>query len=218
MFPCNYKEYDFDCEVGTMTPCQYKRMIDLLENNNLHNICELGSGQSTRIFKTYCKKRNAIAFSIENDTYYNIYDSIMMPLKEKTSFAIDDKIFDKCTYYYGFEDWLKEQDKFDFVLIDGPNDVVPHNYKSLYYSKIQTLSFILLDKLNNNSFVLIHDSERDEAQRTLEIFETLLSERGYGFLKEIITETDEQIIEYNKKYLNVCPELTIYKIINTNYN
>lgn len=212
MFDFKYKDYSFGCEIGTMTPLQYIRMINILEEFRPKRICELGSGQSTDIINLYSKKVNATAYSIENDPYWNTHNSIMLPLIENTTITIGNNEYDKCTIYEGFEDWLKGQDKFDFVLIDGPNDTLPKNEHNLIYSRIQMLSFLLLDKLNDNAVIIYHDSNLPEAEATLKEFEKLLDYCNIQYDKEVIVETDKQIIEYNVSILGICPELTIYKI------
>lgn len=187
-----------------MTPVQYIKLIDILESFKPKRICELGSGVSTNIFNTYCNKYNTINYSIEHDPQYNRYDSIMMPLIENSQLFN----YKNCTLYKGLEDWLQEQDKFDLVLIDGPNDGIPFNNQNLEYARIQIFDFIIFDKLSNDSIIMYHDSEKEVAQRTLKEFEKQLK----NYSKEIIIETDKNVIDYNKRILGTCPELTIYEI------
>ena len=199
MFTFKYKDYNFNCEIGTMTPNQYIKMIDLLQQTNPNNICELGSGQSTIIFDTFINNSPNIKFySIEHDILYKTKYSVILEL-------INDK-------YKDFDLWLNKQEKFDFVFIDGPNDVLPRNYKNLEFSRLQVWDFILQDKLNDNALILYHDSERIEAQNTLQKFEQLLIDKHFKFDKEIIKETNKEIINYNLTILETCPELTVYKI------
>lgn len=208
---CDYKGYSFWCgDVGMMTPKQYIKMIDLLEETKPKRICELGSGQSTEIFETYQNNYKYVSvFSIEHDKYFRTHKSVVMiPLKENTSF----NGYEKCTVYDGFEKWLEEQNKFDFVLIDGPNDTLPKNEHNLIYSRIQMLSFLLLDKLNDNAVIMYHDSNTEEARNTLDEFEKLLEEKNISYEKETILEDDKETLEYNIKILEMCPELVIYKI------
>ena len=214
MFHFNYKDYSFWCDIGMMTPLQYIRMINLLEEYKPKRICELGSGQSTDIINEYVKKENATAYSIEHDKYWNTHNSIMMPLIENTDLTIDDShVYHKCNIYDGFEEWLKRTDKFDFAFIDAPNDGIPNNETNLKYARIQTLDFVLLNKLNDKSIVMYHDSEIDIAQNTLKEFEKLLSESNFKYNKEIVIEKDKEIYDYNSKFLGVCPQLTIYELI-----
>lgn len=190
-----------------MTPVQYIKLIDILESFKPKRICELGSGISTIIFDIYCKKFHAKRFSIEHDWQYNNHTNLM-PLTECTQLKIGNHIYDNCTRYSGLEEWLETQDKFDLVFIDGPNDGIPMNNQNLKFGRIQLLSFVLLSKLAKESIVMYHDSEHEIAQNTLTEFENLIKD----YDKEIILETDQEIIDYNKKILGKCPELTIYKI------
>lgn len=212
MFDFKYKDYKFNCDIGTMTPLQYIRMINMLEKFKPNRICELGSGVSTDIFNVYCAKTNSIVQSIESDMHYNTHNSILMPLIGRTNLLIGDYSYDNCTLYDGFENWLSNQYKFDFILIDGPNDVIPFNHHNSLYSRVQLLDFPIFDKLNDECVVMYHDSERAESQNTLNEFEQLLYKNGFSYSKEIIIEDDVEIVEYNKDTLGVCPELTIYKI------
>ena len=79
------------------------------------------------------------------------------------------------------EDWLKTQDKFDFILIDGP---FGYGKRTEYtYSRIQILSFVLFDKISDDAYILYHDSERSNAITTLNEFERLLNEKNISFKK-----------------------------------
>lgn len=195
-----YKDYKYNCFRGTMTNKEYISMIDILENFKPKRICELGSGQSTQIFETFCNKYNAKLYSIEHDKYYKCNSTILLPLiDEKTSININGHIYESCNKYNGLEEWLEKQNKFDFILIDGP---FGYGYrKNFKYSRIQVLSFVLLNKIEDNAYILYHDSERNNAKTTLKEFERLLNEYKFTFDKQII---------------NNIPELTIYKIYKDN--
>ena len=192
----NYLGYNFESFSGTMTENEYINMIDILEEIKPKRICELGSGQSTNIFETYCDKYNAKLYSIEHDENYKRKNTILLPfIDEETFINIKGHIYNSCNKYDNFEEWLEQQDKFDFVLIDGP---IGWDFRELYkYSRIQVLSFLFLNKISDNAYVLYHDSERNNAKTTLNEFERLLNEYKYIFDKQII---------------NDIPELTIYKI------
>ena len=192
----NYLEYNFKSFSGTMTENEYINMIDILEDFKPKRICELGSGQSTQIFETYCDKYNAKLYSIEHDEIWKRKDSVLLEFIDLETFInINGHIYESCNKYEGFEKWLEQQDKFNFILIDGP---IGYGYRELYkYSRIQILSFILLNKISDSAYVLYHDSERNNAKTTLKEFERLLNEYKFTFDKQII---------------NDIPELTIYKI------
>ena len=134
-------------------------------------------------------------FSIEHDVNYATPSSIIFNLIEETSINIYGKTYYNCNKYDGFEDWLDKQDKFDLVLIDGP-----YGFNMAYtFSRVQVLSFVLLNKLQDRCVILYHDSQRTNAKTTLDEFEVLLKDNGFKFSKEVLNENLER-------------ELTIYNI------
>ena len=211
MFKFDYKGYNFRCDIGTMTPKQYERLIDLLEDFKPRNICEMGSGESTKIFEKYKSRTGASLYSIEHDKFYARGNAVMFPLVEKINFKIGGIDFGDCSIYRGFEEWLGLQGKFDLVFSDGPNDTLPYNYNNLIYSRIQVVDFPILDKLSDNSIVMYHDCQLTEAKNTLEKFEDELLKRGFAFSKEEIVEDNMEVVKYNENVLGFCPNLLIYK-------
>lgn len=194
-----YKDYTFNPDKcgGTMTEEEYMKMIDILEDFSPNRICELGSGQSTLVFEQFCKFHGKRMFSIEHDEAYKRENTVMLPLIEGTEINVNGKTYGDCNRYDGFEEWLKKQGRFDFILIDGP---IGYAFRELYkYSRVQLLSFVLLDKISNKAVVLYHDSERGNAKTTLKEFEKLLSEKGFKFKKELVNANNTR-------------ELTIYNI------
>ena len=192
-----YKQYQFNPRPFTMTEQQYIKLIDIIESANPKHIIELGAGESTKIFSQYTNKHDGVVFhSIEHDSQYAGEYTIILPLIDKsTNININGHRYNSCNKYDGFESWLTKQDKYDLILIDGP---FGFGERELYtYSRIQLLSFILLDKINDNAYILYHDSERNNAKTTLAEFERLLSEKN---------------ITYTKENIGDVPQLTVYKL------
>jgi 16S rRNA G966 N2-methylase RsmD len=195
----DYKGYNFEAwEIGgTLTSSQYERVIDILEEFKPKRICELGAGQSTIIFEKYIEKSKSDFFSIEHDENYSGSNSVMFQLVECTNITIGNNTYENTNKYDGFENWLIKQDKFDFVLIDGP-----YGYNANYdYTRIQLLSFIILDKISDKSVVICHDTERINMKSTLSEFEKYLLGKGFKYTKDIM-----------KGDINGARELTIYNI------
>lgn len=193
----NYKDYTYEHTNCAMTPIQYEHLIDLLKNFKPKRICELGSGESTKIFEKYIStNNNTTLVSIEHDNKYKRKNTIILPLIDTATFAIiNGKFYSTCNKYYGLEDWLKTQDKFDFILIDGP---FGYGKRIEYtYSRIQILSFVLFDKISDDAYILYHDSERSNAITTLNEFERLLNEKN---------------ISFEKTELGKIPKLTLYHL------
>ena len=194
-----YKDYSYECYGGTMTDKEYKTIIDLLESNKPKQICELGSGQSTIIFENYCSKYNSNLYSIEHNSKYKRNNTLLFELIESTDIQILDYYYSNINKYNGFENWLIDKDKFDFVLIDGPYGFgFRMNYN---YGRVQLLSFVILNKLSDISTVCVHDTERPNMKSTLKEFELLLEKNNFTFNKTVIKES---------------PWLTIYQIVKNN--
>ena len=205
----NHNGYSFRSDIGMMTPSQYVHMIHMLESLKPKRICEFGSGESTKIFNKYVENNGGIRYSIEhNEMYHHYNNTVMFPLV----FGKDFYSYSNCVLYNGFERWLNGEECFDFIFIDGPNDGIPFNDIGLKYCRIQLLDFVIMNKMKNNCTVMYHDSERDIAQNTLKEFESLLHSNHYTFSKDVVKEIDDEYVEYNKRILGKCPELTTYKI------
>lgn len=193
----NYKDYKYDSSSFTMTNNQYKALIDLLEDNRPNRIIELGGGQSTRIFQKYKSKYNCKFFSIEHNSKYACENTILFNLVENTNINIGKEFYSNINKYDGLENWLLNQDKFDFVLIDGP---FGYDFRENYdYGRVQLLSFAILDKLSDNAIIFVHDIERTNMQRTLDKFEMLLISNNFNFNKYILNDTHKlAIFKINK--------------------
>lgn len=176
-----YKGYEFSTNDGTMTISQYKYLIDLLEEYQPKRICEFGSGQSTLIFEKYCQKTGAYLVSIEHDLNWKKKQSIIFNLIQNSELTVKERVFENCNKYEGLESWLETQEPFDFIFIDGPPGWgFRQNYK---YGRVQVMDFLLLNKLTKQSIVLVHDSQRENMQRTLRQFQKILFERKYEFVR-----------------------------------
>ena len=193
----NYKDYEYNSFAWTMTDDQYKILIDSLEAYRPNRIIEFGGGQSTRIFQKYKSKYNCQFFSIEHDSDYSCENTVLFNLVENTSINIGKEFYSNINKYDGLENWLSNQDKFDFVLIDGP---FGYDFRENYdYGRVQLLSFVLLDKLSDNTIIFVHDTERINMQKTLNEFEMLLIRNNFNFNKQIINDISQlAIFKINK--------------------
>jgi len=194
----NYKGHELRYDIGTFTIRQYQYLIDLLEIYKPKNIFELGSGESTKIFDSYCKNNDANCSSVENDinyVNYNLHNIHYLILGLNNRFQYDD-----------LNQYISNN--IDLLVIDGPNDILPTNQLGLSHSRIQLLEFV--PHLKKNSIIMFHDSEYEESQNTLNEFEHLLNTNNIIFSKEVIKETDYETIIYYERTLNSCPELTVY--------
>jgi hypothetical protein len=177
-----YKGYEFECNGGSLSQEQNEYFIDLLEELKPTNICELGCGQSTRIFKKYCEDNNARLLSVEHDmNYVQHKNTALLPFK--VGKFMD---YEYSNFYVGFEKLISNYDGlFDFILIDGPIGTMDY----LKYSRIQVIDFILFNKITDTCAILIHDTERLGERNTIAELEKLLKNKGYSFEKKTITDS-----------------------------
>lgn len=180
--------YQFENSHMGITEDEYIDIIQLLEIRKPKRIIELGTGYSTKIFKTYIKRHGGEIFSIEHNDEFSDDNVVIMPLEENTSLEVRGMSFGTCNKFVGLEDWLENQQKFDFILIDAP---FGFGFREKYkYSRVQTLSFVLLDKITDDAVVMYHDSQRANAKSTLREFERLLRIKGFMFNKTKRSQKD----------------------------
>ena len=178
-----YKGYVFPRDpfnYSTLRGLQYCRIIDALENMRPNRILEFGTGKSTTIFSQYCKKYEKTAVSIIDNEDIRQENSVLFPLTNSTNLVVAERTFGPCTIYSGFEEWLNEQEAFDFILVDGPYG---EGTEGDAYCRPQILDFPLLDKLADNSMIFYHDSNYETAKPVLSALDSILTEKGFSFVR-----------------------------------
>lgn len=164
--------------IFSLTQEQLNYLKKLLDEFKPQNICELGSGVSTQVFNEYLINSNNYKFiSIEHDSNYksNTYCELIM----NTHYEIGEYNFDNVNIYKDLYNTLKNN-KFDFVLIDGPFGWD----NSQKFSRVQMLEFLDKDLLDDRGYFLIHDSERSNSKNTEDILKQLFAEKGYKITKK----------------------------------
>ena len=196
-----YRGYEFkEWFSGTMRDCQYKKMIDLLEQRKPKRICEVGCGTSTFIFEHYCEKYNAHLESIEHESKYLRKNGTLLRVDEYVEYKIEDEYFFPCNHYKGFTKWLQNQEPFDFVLIDGPctHGLRERKYE---YGRVQCVAFPILNKLTDNSILIMHDSERKQEANTLIRLEDVFKRYNYNFIREQVNDEGKTKLSMATYYL-----------------
>lgn len=184
-----YQGYEYnEMGTGSMCPNQYEKLIDLLEAKRPKNISGFGLGIATFIMEQYCRKYGdatvkIIDHSVAAATLHQ-ETTVLFPLKENTSHEVANRVYDNCNEYAFFTEWLaNNQDKYDFLLIDGPPG---NDFRENYlWGRVQLLDYALLDKLADNATILIHDTERVNMQKTLAELESILTNSNIQFTKTV---------------------------------
>jgi hypothetical protein len=100
--------YKYQVIPFSITSGQFSDLIIELERYKPKNIIELGSGESTKVFKTYCEihKGQLVSIDCTKEKDNNV---IILPVHENTDIEIGGRIYGSCNKFVGFENWLKNQ-------------------------------------------------------------------------------------------------------------
>lgn len=156
------------------------------------HILDVGLGQTTRMFVQYfkwMKDKQQVAtnlVSIEHDgdwiAFFRKQYNIDCQIKQ---FELDDngtyhlpngKDATGLYMYKGFEDWVKTEDKFDFVSVDAP-----YGNKPMSHSRVQLLDLVKYNKLADEFVVMIDDAHRSGESRTIDAFCNELDNKGINY-------------------------------------
>lgn len=165
-----YKENNF-----SITKRQIEYICQFLCFYKPKSILEFGAGVSSQIFIDYSNENNANFINIENDDKWMTSHSIKHKLIEYSPYTIDDIEFNNVNYYENLTENIKDN-KYDFVLIDGPI-----GWEQIYeYTRVQLLEII--PYLADNCVVMVHDTQRHSAKNVLKIFENKI-DKDYIYFK-----------------------------------
>ena len=184
----NYEDNTF-----SFTKTQIDFLCNLLNTKNPKNILEYWCWVTTKILNDYVKTDSMANYiSIEHDKKYKLNDHVHI-------FKLVDDPNIKSNLYEWLEYYIQSLDKkFDFIIIDGP-----FWWDLKYnYTRLQMIDPILYDKLADEWFILIHDSQRESTIKSIEILKTLLILKWYYIIIDYISYDEEKelmIIEFSKK-------------------
>ncbi len=193
--------YHYKLNSFSLTNIQFIFLIGLLEKYRPNNICEFGTGESTKIFETYAERYNKSFLNIEQDEKYLYKSSKFFPLKHEASLVINGKTYKRNGIYEWLEEFFKnyQKEKFDFVLIDGP--FANQKKKKYKYVRLQMVYFVEFDLLQDEGYFLIHDSSLPGSKNSIKILLSLFKEK-YDLYIEYVEKGIKQeltVFKFNKK-------------------
>lgn len=150
----------------------------ILNTNEINSIVEFGTGASTRIFSYYKShdNNNCEIISFDNDLEYQKtfeIDNVQLV-------HVDAEINENESYYINISKYI--HNLIDLVFIDGP-----YGYMSKL-PRTNILNLIKENKISDNAYIIIHDSNRQgEINLMIQITSLLLS-----------YHKNFEIIHYNK--------------------
>jgi len=163
----------------------------ILNHHEFKNLLEFGLGQTSRMVHQYAAFYNVSATTVEHDK-----DWINFTLKDtKRAYPINTKILPlEMIDYKGFStrtyQGVKESfanQKFDFILVDGP-------FGSEHYSRSQIIH-LAENNLAETFCIIIDDCNRIGEQETIEEIRNSLSSKGIKFaLNTYIGKSSHAII------------------------
>ena len=149
-------QYVYETNSFSLTNIQILQVIGILEQFKPNNICEFGTGITTNIFESYCKKYNKNLLTIEHSIKYQREHSKMFKLNKKKDVVINNIKYSQTNIYEGLEEFFKTYEKkFDLVLIDAPMGET-NKYK---YGRIQMIDFLVFNLLDIEGYFLIHNTK-----------------------------------------------------------
>jgi hypothetical protein len=193
------KDYFYDGAAGT--PSLQLQLLKVLSYQQPKNILELGSGQTSRVLSAYAKsKSDSQVITLEQNAWWvekfspeivhsrHQYLHTQLVTREITIKSTGMKL--SCTGYE-IPDQVQKI-KFDFILVDGPDDGLPGTVFSPY-ARAGILWYtpqLLADKF----IVIFDDAESYKYQMTIEAFKQELSSHGLPFASFRISGVKDQEI------------------------
>lgn len=178
----------------------------ILNDAEPKNILELGMGQTTKLTSQFANYFNDCKLTVlEGDEIWIenfaeqlvISDNIHICHMDLENVTIDGTLN---TRFKGVLDIVAD-DKFDLVIIDGPQGFVVENgvSKELDYSRSNVLELIPKN-LAEDFIIIIDDFNRQGEQNTMSIVKELLSREGIEFYEYSCTGLKRQYVICTEKY------------------
>ena len=192
-------QFVYETNSFSLTNIQMLQVIGILEQFRPNNICEFGTGITTNIFESYCKKYNKNLLTIEHSIKYQREHSKMFKLNKKKDVIINNIKYSQTNIYEGLEEFFKNYEKkFDFVLIDAPTGET-NKYK---YGRIQMIDPLVFNLLENEGYYLIHNTEKYCIQNSVNVLLSLFKKKNYNTIIENLGFNNNKrltIIHFRKK-------------------
>ena len=179
-------------------------LFRILDEVNPQNILELGLGQTTKLTTQYTNFfKDSKLITVDGDQSW--IDVFSEKLTCEGNISIVQQDTEKFTYnetenlrYKDLSNIVKE-DKFDLIIIDGPNGFFPETGELLTYSRSNIWN-LLDNNLAEDFVIIIDDYERLGEKNTMNRVEELLNEKGIEFYTFKSIGLKEQYVICSEKY------------------
>lgn len=185
----------------------YSFMYDLfriLDEVKPENILELGLGQTTKLTSQYANFFNDTKLTVidGDENWINnfsenliIGDNIKIILSELEKFTFRNT---ENLRYKNFNNIIKDE-KFDLIVIDGPQGFFSPGFRMLDYSRSNVWDLIP-DNIADNFVIIIDDYERKGEKNTISIVKELLSENKIDYYTFNSIGLKEQYVIASEEY------------------
>ena len=187
---------------------QIDYFIGLLNSKKPKFILEYWCWITTKILDDYVKNNSKANYiSIEHDKKYKLNEHVHI-------FELEDDLNINWNMYKWLENYIQSLNiKFDFVIVDGPFWWNP----KYDYTRLQMVDPLLFDKLAERWFIMIHDSQRPSAIKSIEILKTLFILKWYTMLIDYVSYDEDKelmIIEFCKSISSDGERIKYKRIFN----
>lgn len=179
-------------------------LFRILDEINPKNILELGLGQTTKLTTQYANFfKDSKLLTVDGDQDW--IDVFSEKLTCEGNISIVQQDTEKFMYnetenlrYKDLSNIVKD-DKFDLIIIDGPNGFFPETGELLTYSRSNIWN-LLDNNLAEDFVIIIDDYERLGEKNTMNRVEELLNEKGIEFYTFRSVGLKEQYVICSEKY------------------
>ena len=164
-------------------------ILNITLTNSIHNILDLGSGRTSILFNTFCNYDKL--YCIEDKKEY--YNQLLLnyPELKNNLYLCEAIINDNESYYVGLDKIINDT-KLDLISIDGP-----YGYNILNPRK-NIINIINNKQLNNNFYIIIHDTDRKGEQTLIKQIFNTLEHNNYQYKYKYLHIKRGAILIYNK--------------------
>lgn len=162
--------------------------------NQLEKVLELGAGQSTLLLEHFSKTNNFQRITLESSEFWakEISDRVGATVNVAELIPFDHNGHRIQGYSL---DVLSKNDKFNLVLVDGPNG-------SQRFSRLGVIE-VIKKHLSSEFIIVFDDAERDGEQETIALSKQIISEAGIEVFEKAILGTSSQVILCTKGFERV---------------
>ena len=174
---------DFSLHAGAASYCLMYHLYRILDEIQPKNILELGLGQTTKMTSQYAEfNHDARVFVVDdNNEWIDTFSNKLSSTDNCTLNYVPSEIFNyknsENKRYKDLKNHVKDE-KFDLIIIDGPNGFIGNKFCKYSRSNIWDL---IENNVAKDFIIIIDDSERAGEMNTINHLEKILQKKNIKF-------------------------------------